>query len=296
MDAEDDRRTLLLSVDFEDWHQLVRRRAGADNWRDAGPALAGQTSATLELLDELELKATFFILGMAARSHPNLVEEIAAGGHEIACHGDEHYPVYSQTREQFGVDLDRAVGTIERLTGTRPLGYRAPAFSINKRCPWAFEVLAAEGFNYDSSEHDSPRLRSAGEILGRGARRLELGDGELWELPVAVWYTHGYRVPVGGPSYWATVPIPFVLRGLDESSPQAGLYMHPYEFDRKALNPKLPSGVPAAARLRAELRALQRNLTRRRAPLVLKAIAERHRLIPYGEAYAQLRAGAPAGS
>jgi polysaccharide deacetylase family protein (PEP-CTERM system associated) len=296
MDAANDPRTLLVSVDFEDWHQLVRRRVGAANWRDPGPALAGQTRSLLALLEQLGVRATFFVLGVAARSHPNLVEEVAARGHEIACHGDQHLPVHSQSREEFADDLGRAVGTIERLTGTRPLGYRAPAFSIDDRCPWAHEVLAAEGFGYDASEHDSPRLRAAGAGVGRSPYRIELPAGELWELPVAVWYMHGRRIPVGGPSYWATMPVPLVLLGLRKVGPLAGLYMHPYEFDPAPLDPRLPPGTPAGQRAHAALRALQRNIARRRAPLTLRAIAERHRLIPYGEAYAQLSRGTPAGS
>ena len=74
----DDRQTLLLSVDFEDWHQLVRRRVGAANWREAGPALTRQTGALLDLLEALGVRATFFVLGMAARSHPDLVTEVVA--------------------------------------------------------------------------------------------------------------------------------------------------------------------------------------------------------------------------
>jgi peptidoglycan/xylan/chitin deacetylase (PgdA/CDA1 family) len=97
--------TLLLSVDFEDWHQLVRRRVGAGNWREAGPALARQTDALLSLLDELGARATFFVLGMAARAHPELVERVAQRGHEIACHGDAHLPVHTQTPAEFAADL-----------------------------------------------------------------------------------------------------------------------------------------------------------------------------------------------
>ncbi len=74
------RPTLLLSVDFEDWHQLVRRRVGATNWEEAGPALARQTDALLDLLDELNARATFFVLGMAARAHPQLVQAVVQTG------------------------------------------------------------------------------------------------------------------------------------------------------------------------------------------------------------------------
>ena len=70
MAARDDRRPLLLSIDFEDWHQLVRRRVGAPAWERPGPALAAQTEALLGLLDALGVRATFFVLGLAARAHP----------------------------------------------------------------------------------------------------------------------------------------------------------------------------------------------------------------------------------
>jgi polysaccharide deacetylase family protein (PEP-CTERM system associated) len=289
----DDHQTLLLSVDFEDWHQLVRRRVGAPNWRDASPSLGRQTAAMLALLDELGVRATFFVLGIAARSHPELVEDIVAAGHEIACHGDAHLPVYSQTRSEFAADLDAALETIEALTGRRPIGYRAPAFSIDDRCPWAHDVLAAHGFSYDASEHDSPRLSRRPGSVG-SPHRLDVVRGELWELPVAVWRARGRRIPVGGPSYWGTMPTALVLRGLRDAGAMAGLYLHPYEFDPSSLEPLLPPGSTPAQRAHGALRAAQRNSARRRAPRVLRAIAERHRLIPYGEAHAQLSGGAAA--
>ena len=75
-----DRPTLLLSVDFEDWHQLVRRRVGVDGWEEPGPALRRQTDALLALFDKLQARATFFVLGMAARAHPELLARIVNAG------------------------------------------------------------------------------------------------------------------------------------------------------------------------------------------------------------------------
>ena len=76
----------------------------------------------------------------------------------------------------------------------------------------------------------------------------------------------------------------------------AGLYVHPYEFDPEPLDPLLPLGTPLGGWAHGKLRAAQRNSARRRAPRVLRAIAERHPLIPYGEAYAQLSGRAAASS
>jgi polysaccharide deacetylase family protein (PEP-CTERM system associated) len=288
--------TLLLSVDFEDWHQLVRRRVGAPDWQQAGPALARQTDALLALLDELGVRATFFVLGMAARSHPDLVRAVAARGHEIACHGDEHRPVAGQTPEQFAQDLRAARATIERLAGSAPVGYRAPAFSITAAAAgWAHEVLADEGFAYDSSQHDSPRIR--GRVLPAQAQphTLELaGDRTLWEFPLAVWRVGSARLPVGGASYWGMLPTGVVLRGLAGSGEMGGLYLHPHELDPQLLRAQLSDGASASQRAHAIARGAQRNLARRRAPTVLRAIAERYRLITYGDAHAQLSASSGA--
>src|SRR5690242_13840242 len=98
------RPTLLLSIDFEDWHQLVRRRVGVSGWETPGPALERQTDALLALLGQLNVRATFFVLGMAARAHPHLLARIVAGGHEIGCHGDAHRLVHTQTPEEFAMD------------------------------------------------------------------------------------------------------------------------------------------------------------------------------------------------
>jgi polysaccharide deacetylase family protein (PEP-CTERM system associated) len=285
---------LLLSVDFEDWHQLVRRRVGASNWREPGPALKRQTDAMLALFDELGVRCTFFVLGMAARAHPELIERITTDGHEIACHGDEHLPVFTQTRDEFAADLHTATTTIEELTGQSPVGYRAPAFSITRSTPWAHEVLAEHGFRYDASEHDTPVVRDRAQTAGTGPRRLP--DTGLWELPVAAARWRTLSLPLGGASYWAITPKPLILGGLGYAPESAGLYLHPHELDPEPLRPLLENQESAAQRLKASLRTLQRNAARRRASEVLRAIATRHRLITYREAYDRLSADGRAGS
>jgi len=285
--------TLLLSVDFEDWHQLVRRRLGAPGWEQPGPALERQTEALLALFEELSVKATFFVLGMAARAHPQLVRRITAAGHELGCHGDAHLPVFGQTPEEFADDLRAARETIEGLTGQRPVGYRAPAFSITRDASWAYEVLGEQGFAYDASQHDSPRIRHRVPAASAVPHALALPDGRsLWEFPVAVWRTPRASVPVGGASYWSLMPAAMVLHGLGHAGPQAGLYLHPHELDPRPLRVQLTGEPSASQRVHGRLRELQRNLARLRAPAMLRAIAGRYRLIPYGEAYAELSSAA----
>jgi polysaccharide deacetylase family protein (PEP-CTERM system associated) len=285
-----ERPTLLLSVDFEDWHQLVRRRVGVSGWEAPGPALDRQTDALLALLDELHVRATFFVLGMAARAHPHLIARIVAGGHEIGCHGDAHRLVHTQAPEEFAQDLRAAKATIAELTGgLTPVGYRAPAFSITREADWAYEVLAAEGFLYDASQHDTPAIRDHAVPATREPHRLE--DTGLYEFPVAVWHPGPATVPVGGASYWQILPTPLVLTGLEHAGAYAGLYLHPNELDPQPLKAMLSGDATPTQRVHARLREAQRNSARRRAPGVLRAIARRFDLIPYGEAHARLGDG-----
>ena len=198
-------------------------------------------------------------------------------------------PVHAQTPAEFAADLRAACETIEGLTGQRPSGYRAPAFSITRQCAWAFDALADEGFAYDASEHDSPRIRNRLIQSTAAPHRLELTGRTLWEFPVAVWrWNERTRLPVGGASYWGVSPTSLVLKGLTAAGPMAGLYLHPHELDPEPLDAQLPAAATAAQRLQGIVRGAQRNLARRRAADVLRAIAGRHPLIPYGEAHARL--------
>ena len=103
-----------------------------------------------------------------------------------------------------------------------------------------------------------------------------------------MWRAGQARLPVGGASYWQVLPTPLVIKGLTEAGPLAGLYLHPNELDPEPLRALLPSDTTPAQRAHARLREAQRNGARRRAPGVLRAIARRFELIPYGEAHARL--------
>jgi polysaccharide deacetylase family protein (PEP-CTERM system associated) len=282
------RSVLLLSIDFEDWHQLVHRRLGRADWDRRGPALERQTATVLELLDELGVKATFFVLGMTAERYPELVRAAAERGHELASHGHVHERVHAQTREAFRADLERGLQALEGAAGVRAVGYRAPAFSITRDTPWAYDVLAELGFEYDSSQYDSPRIKRRIEPIPRTPYRLRLESGrELWELPVA-----SGRLPVGGGAYWRVLPTSVIarsLRGLIAEGALPALYFHPYEFDPEPLR---ADGGGRTARLRA----LQRNVARGVVATRLRKIAADFPLSPYGTAVKDLAERPGAGA
>lgn len=272
------RPALLLSIDFEDWHQVVYRRLGLPDWDRPHAALERETAAVLDLLDELDARATFFLLGMTVANHRDLVSEIVRRGHDPACHGHAHARVYDQSPEEFRSDVEQAVEVIEDATGRRPVAYRAPAFSINRRTPWAYDILAELGFSCDSSQYDSPRIPDRLEAIPDQPYRLMVGSLELWEFPVATWGL----LPIGGGSYWRLVPARALEWGLREF---AVLYFHPYEFDSVSLRAKLPTSATFRQRLTAAKLGAWRNPGRRLIAMRLRRIARSHRLVSYDQAY-----------
>jgi polysaccharide deacetylase family protein (PEP-CTERM system associated) len=283
---------LLLSFDFEDWHQLVHRRLGRPDWDSQGPALERQTKTILGLLDELGTRATFFVLGITAERYPDLIREIAAGGHELGCHGYAHLRVHEQTPEEFRRDVERCAELLEQLGGRRPLGYRAPAFSITRDTPWAYEALAELGFRYDSSQYDSPRIPRRIRPVPTTPYRLELPSGrEIWEFPITVWRVRGRSVPIGGGAYWRVLPAPLLRRALRQVAAENAypvLYFHPYELDPRPLRAALPESPTPRQRLLAAWKSVQRNPGRQRVADRIRAIAQEFPPASYEEAHGEV--------
>jgi polysaccharide deacetylase family protein (PEP-CTERM system associated) len=245
---------VILTIDLEDWHQLVSREAGVAGWDLARPPFPRQVEALLELLADMRARATFFVLGVTSRRYPEVLGAVARAGHAIASHGYAHHPVWQQSRGAFRDDVRRSVDEIVARAGAPPMGYRAPAFSIHRSDTWAYEVLADLGFAYDSSQHDTPRLARPSVPERPGPHRLRLPSGRsLFEFPPAVARIGRHRLPFGGGTYWRVLPdavIRAAMRSHFDRGDAPTVYFHPYEFDPRPLRLGLAS---AAARLR-ELR------------------------------------------
>jgi polysaccharide deacetylase family protein (PEP-CTERM system associated) len=229
----------ILSFDLEDWYQLTHRSlTGA--LIPVRESLLRQTDIILNLLASHHTKATFFVLGIAAESAPELIKRIAAAGHEIATHGHAHLTIYRINREQFREDTRRAKGMLEDLCGVPVIGYRATAFSITQRSLWALEELADLGFTYDSSIFPVRHRRYGipGFPLTPGRYLLPNGQSII-EVPLATVVLNGIRLPVAGGGYFRLLPYP-VLKSAIHNHETANrpfmTYFHPYEFDPERLD------------------------------------------------------------
>ncbi len=227
-----------LTIDFEAWPQIALLKATGQVATAGGDALTRQTDRILDLLARHGVHATFFTLGITAERWPHLVQRIAAEGHEVACHGYNHLRVYSTDRAAFAADLARAASLLTDITGRRPRGFRAPEFSITDRSLWALDVLAEQGFGYDSSIFPVHNRRYGIPSWPRLPRRV--ADGRLVELPPATLDLGVLNMPVAGGGYWRALPDRTVLQALDgltSRGESAIVYLHPYEFDDRDPGP-----------------------------------------------------------
>jgi peptidoglycan-N-acetylglucosamine deacetylase len=92
---------------------------------DDGPD-PGSTPAVLDALDELGWRATFFMLGEMVRKAPGLADEVAAAGHEIGVHGDQHRTLLRLGPRTTHDDIRRCADAINAATGIEPEWYRPP--------------------------------------------------------------------------------------------------------------------------------------------------------------------------
>jgi polysaccharide deacetylase family protein (PEP-CTERM system associated) len=230
----------ILTIDVEDWYHVCGSGEclpPRSSWR-----VHHNIDKILALLAECSQKATFFMLGSVAERDPDLAPKICAGGHEIASHGYSHRLVPDLTPQQFRDELLLTERILIEQTGQRPVGYRAPQWSLSQYTGWAFSVLRDLGYQYDSSLNPLPFVGH-----GRGSRtayRLE-GEGEgLWEIPPMVTRTWIGNLPTGGG--WGFRFFPFgmicsTIEALNRSQHPALLYLHPREVDPSGPRLELPA-------------------------------------------------------
>jgi peptidoglycan/xylan/chitin deacetylase (PgdA/CDA1 family) len=84
------------------------------------------TPLFLDLLDELGVRATFFVLGCRVARHPEVVAESVARGQEVAVHRWDHRTQWLTRPERDVRDLRRARDLIEQVCGQRPRWFRPP--------------------------------------------------------------------------------------------------------------------------------------------------------------------------
>jgi len=245
-------RRHLLTVVVEDYYQHAgfTRVVQPERWQRFEARVGQNTRRALDLLRAHDVKATFFVLGWIAEQMPEVVRAIVAEGHEVASKGYLHRPLDRMSPAEFRADAVRSRRAIERAGGVRVHGYRVAQGTFTPSDTWALDVLAEEGFAYDSSFY--PRLTNiAGQPWRRYLHRHRAGGREIVEVPLASVGPPWFTLPAAGGNYFRQAPRALtrrVVAAWDRHRPTPfTLYFHVWELD-----PELPriEAVGALTRLR----------------------------------------------
>jgi len=226
-----------LSVDVEEYyHATVFQEAVNGATSGLESRVVASTERVLGLLGAYGVKATFFVLGEVASSHPSIVRRIARDGHEVACHGYDHTLVSRRTPDEFRAEVRRAKAVLEDVGGQSVLGYRAPSFSIGPAERWAYAVLAEEGFRYDSSVYPVVHDRYGDRLAPRFPYTIwPNGRDTLVEFPIGTVRLLGVNLPIGGGGYFRLVPGGLIEAGIRRVNTvdrkPIMFYFHPWELD-----------------------------------------------------------------
>ena len=239
-------RPNAFTVDLEDWHQGLE--IDIDEWNRFTPRVERGLAVLLELLEEANVRATFFVLGYQAERTPELIRNVASRGHEIASHGWTHRFVYRIGPDAFRDEVRRSKAVLEDIVGMPVEGYRAPFFSITNESLWALDILVEEGFRYDSSVFPLKNYRYGIPGARRTAGKLVTPSGAaLYEIPLSVYRFPGVSVPISGGGYFRLYPYT-LTRGLAKRLRREGqplvFYVHPWEYDVDHPRISMPRRVP----------------------------------------------------
>lgn len=256
----------VLSIDLEDYFQVEAFADVIDRreWESFPSRVVGNCHRLLDIFDHHQVKATFFVLGWVAKRFPELVREVHDRGHELACHSYWHRKIYSLSPTEFRADTRLAREVIQQAASVAVSGYRAPTWSVTSDSLWALDILAEEGFTYDSSifpiHHDLYGVPGASRYPWTYASAC---GKTLLELPPATVPVLGANMPAAGGGYFRILPLSFTewaFRHFEGADKSLVFYLHPWEIDPD--QPRIRGSLKSRLRHYTNLASTQERLER----------------------------------
>ncbi len=223
----------LLTVLVEDYFHVgaFENLIQQQNWGNFEPRYERNTLKTLDLLDELETRATFFVLGWIAERNPKLVREIASRGHEVASRGFYHRSLKNLTNDEFREDLRKTNLALENAAGHKVIGYRAAEKLSYGKDSRIFDVLAEEGFAYDASFLPTRRDSES----QRFTHQIHSGGRAVWEFPYSTAKVGFGLLPIAGGNYFRQIPYTLMRYAVRDWTERRDhpfvMYFHVWELD-----------------------------------------------------------------
>jgi polysaccharide deacetylase family protein (PEP-CTERM system associated) len=197
----------IMQIDVEDWYHSNY----VLNWELCEDRVFESTKRILAILKSHNSRATFFILGRVA--------------------------------EKFETDLLKSIDILEKITGDKILGYRAPYFTIVEKTSWAIDIMKNNGLKYDSSvfpvktrRYGVPDAPLFPYHISSANIKRDTPSKDFMEIPLSVYPLPviGKNLPIAGGFYVRFFPFFFIRKCLSHINKQnhpAVCFLHPWEID-----------------------------------------------------------------
>lgn len=139
-----------ISLDLDNQWSYMKTHGDPD-WEQMPSYLDTFIPHVLDLLERLNTKITFFIVGQDAAMDGNkaVLRQLTRQGHEVGNHSFHHEVwLHRAPQKRIRREILMAEDQIVQATGQKPVGYRGPGFTWS---PTLLQVLADIGYSYDAS-------------------------------------------------------------------------------------------------------------------------------------------------
>lgn len=209
----------FLSFDVEDAYQSFKER-GLVGWRSDPYGERARLSTIHQILDNSQVKGTFFVLTSTLSVYRKQILELSNSGHEIASHGHEHIKIDNRSKKSFTQDIKKSKELLEDLLGRKIQGYRAPGFSVTaSNAVFVYEEMEKLGYLYSSSTSGKIPIVPKSSIIR--------------EFPATSVGIYGKRIRLCGGFTFRVIPWILtrqIARSLNYIGYDVNFYLHPYEF------------------------------------------------------------------
>lgn len=181
----------------------------------------------LSLFDEMQIQATFFVVGLdtSIPEKAKIIRQIANAGHEIANHSYGHTIPFTQlTQDEIEKDINKANVELEKVTGVRPVGFRAPGYGVDER---VIKILEKYQFQYDASVFPTRWAKMLQNIekkkSGNYPPRGDYGGSRFGNAPLKPYRMDRQRLNKKGDSQITEIPlsvVPFLRTPMHRSISQ----------------------------------------------------------------------------
>lgn len=237
-----------ITVDLEEWYDLEYLK---EHNVDRSVEVIPEIIDFLDMLDEFQVKATFFVLADNVEKNADIVREIARRGHAIGCHGFDHELLYKKDAEQFKNEVAKAKEIIEQVAKCNVNGYRASCFSMERD---KLDIISNLGYHYDSSYikfEQHPLYRNLDLTGFEKVDDLVYRKDDFFQYEIPTLKVGKYSLPISGGGYLRMFPfwmLRILIKMYAKQKNNFLLYLHPFELT--AMELPLPKALSAKDKFR----------------------------------------------